>query len=916
MDGRSSKQGSGQPPIVDQILQIGKLAFDPAVPEETRGINKDKFHELLRNTGTVTLLPAMNLLVQPDRVQPWFRSELIRELALLPLRPLGVQHTIEFILSVHPSNANFSAPVKAGRGSGISHEALNAASRLLSSPPAGMSPEDWFSSLAPQLLFLLDGKGEPEMDRAAAFIIGFGILGRRQYGAPAIGTGMPGWNAFAGPLLRSIDPPIAQKAIGTKSGNHSEDPEDILTIGRSSLIVGSPNLAQALSRLEKLVSFHPNPSLSQRLLRPIMLPLWCLGYWETTNEITAQTYCKPARKLLRNLLLLASSKGTQSGATPSNNILIIAKNLLFNGRQDPDHGGWIYIGDKGQPGGICIEKRFDTKLPVYEDLVKIDKAVTSFTQLLKSVPELDEISNLFLHLYKKWLSYEIRPQTPSIIMPFDQTNEEGFMERIIDAKIMQQMIIDFPDKLVQDSKQVLEIISQSLTNFNDLKERLSENEESITVSLSLLNIILTSPSFKSTEDVKSLLDMIEKSLESISKSKELDASSTAQNLLLLLKFRDTIDEGQPRPAITPTEKDLESRKTYNLAMSYLTSTESPPPVRVQGLELLSGLIRDSSPVLDIPALLVLFSTLLQDDEEYIYLRAIQSFNQLAVKHPRTVIKDLIERYVDSQEELELDSRLRLGETLVQVIRSSASSLTGDLARTVCEGLLSMSGRRSYRPKTQLEQEKKQKLKEKQNKEAEEAWGGEVPQLDEVLPEEFSQEQNEILAQIVAGWEGKRGTEDVRIRTSAVAILGVAIEANITGIGSRMIAAAVDVCIHILTLELAPEFGILRRSAVLLIMSLIRSLDAAREAGKSVGFGFVGESLDDITRILTYISETDNDGLVRQHAKDVIEGLRTLQMSTLISHSRPRTGIEKLAGLSINPEPRQKDAPRPRIEEIE
>jgi hypothetical protein len=46
-----------------------------------------------------------------------------------------------------------------------------------------MLPEDWFNGIAPQLFALLQGEGEPEMDRAAAYVIGFGILGRRQYGA-------------------------------------------------------------------------------------------------------------------------------------------------------------------------------------------------------------------------------------------------------------------------------------------------------------------------------------------------------------------------------------------------------------------------------------------------------------------------------------------------------------------------------------------------------------------------------------------------------------------------------------------------------------------------------------------------------------------------------------------------------------
>jgi len=131
-------------------------------------------------------MPALNLLVQPGRTEPWLRAPLISTLATLPLRNRGVQDTVEFILSVHPSSAGYNTAANAGRGAPITQEALNAASKLLSTPPAGMSPDDWFSGIAPQLLSLLEGEGEPEMDRAAAFVIGFGILGRKIYGAPGV----------------------------------------------------------------------------------------------------------------------------------------------------------------------------------------------------------------------------------------------------------------------------------------------------------------------------------------------------------------------------------------------------------------------------------------------------------------------------------------------------------------------------------------------------------------------------------------------------------------------------------------------------------------------------------------------------------------------------------------------------------
>lgn len=123
--------------------------------------------------------------MQPGRSEDWFRPHVARALALLPLRPQGVRNTIEFILSVHPS-ARQPGTKAESRGPSISLEALKSASKLISSPPSGMSTEEWYSGIAPQLLALLDGQGGLEMVKASSYIIGYGILGRREYGAPGM----------------------------------------------------------------------------------------------------------------------------------------------------------------------------------------------------------------------------------------------------------------------------------------------------------------------------------------------------------------------------------------------------------------------------------------------------------------------------------------------------------------------------------------------------------------------------------------------------------------------------------------------------------------------------------------------------------------------------------------------------------
>ncbi len=64
---------------------------------------------IISSASTLALLPVLNLLVQPGRSHEWLRSELVSALARLPLRHRGVQYTIEFILSIHPSTANSSS---------------------------------------------------------------------------------------------------------------------------------------------------------------------------------------------------------------------------------------------------------------------------------------------------------------------------------------------------------------------------------------------------------------------------------------------------------------------------------------------------------------------------------------------------------------------------------------------------------------------------------------------------------------------------------------------------------------------------------------------------------------------------------------------------------------------------------------
>jgi len=131
-------------------------------------------------------MSLLNTLIQPDRVPEWLRGRFIGILASLPLRPDGVRSALEFVFSVHPSStfngAEAAEPQK--QGANITQEALSMATQLLATPPSAVAPEKWFPGIAPQLLALLDGQDGYELTKVASYVIGFGILGRKKFGAP------------------------------------------------------------------------------------------------------------------------------------------------------------------------------------------------------------------------------------------------------------------------------------------------------------------------------------------------------------------------------------------------------------------------------------------------------------------------------------------------------------------------------------------------------------------------------------------------------------------------------------------------------------------------------------------------------------------------------------------------------------
>ncbi len=698
--------------------------------------------------------------------------------------------------------------------------------------------------------------------------------------------------------------------------------DDIVDFSQDKVLVQHEDLATALRRLHSLVVSHPNPGLCKRLLSPLLLPCWALASFPRAEPANTESVCTPALELLKIYLKLNPSPDI---------VLLLAQHLNYVGGYDRNNPEWIFKPTK--EGLIQIVDQRQRLGPSggagpLTTLEDIDFKTAKLLDLVASTISEAEIATAFLELLKRWLKSTRTLRAGGIQVK--QADEQDPLAQLVEIKTLQAMMEKFPEMLATQPKHILELVSQILSGSG---KALDSDDEVVGVALSLLNMIVTAPGFQRSRVEPDTLSRIETSLDELSKSRT-DLSQTATNLRLLLLYRDEIDPTTEATTTAPTDRQIEDRKTYNLAISYITTPDSPPPVRSEGLQLISTLITSHSPVLDIPGILALLATLIADSDEYIYLRAISLYAQLATHHhPRSVIRDLTDRFSDPRETHTLDARLRFGEALLQVLQrfgtssttTAAAPLSPDLARETGAALLAVAGRRGHRPKTEARRRREAAAQAGRDKEAAEAWGGSVPDMSEPVTEE-ERARNEVLERIVEGWEGTRGEEDVRVRASALAVLGSVVEVDVAALGQGVVVAGVELCVSVLQMEGGVEKGILRRAAVLFVLSFVRALEEARKQGRELGFGFGREAQEDVMRTLRYVAETDNDGLVVQHARDVVESLEAWQVVRLLPVEGSQQqqsfggGLTKLAGLEVNPEmpsASQGDAkPRPRIEEIE
>lgn len=618
---------------------------------------------------------------------------------------------------------------------------------------------------------------------------------------------------------------------------------------------------------------------------------------------------------------------------------------------------------------------------------KLDDRVNLLVSLFSEAGIPDDVAgSVFLSATKRWLA----PATPARNSLTDGDITGDPLSALADAKLSESMAKHFQEHFARSPHHITELMSQLIQNFvsghktfskrarsskramlgnivqkqgaeGENDEEAAVNEDLVSFALSILNTLIASPDFKKTPSVTEMLHALLPSLAYLSqplaqaKSPIPPVISNSATALVHL-ITPAVNSPSPQTGLgTKATADplAEHRATLSTCLTELQSPE--PPNRTWALNTIHSMLRNpvAFTAIDIPSLAhMLLSSPLADAESYVHLAAIPVLVTLAVRAPKPVVAIVVDAFVDMDErslklarrkqteekerELRnaLDCRLRVGEVLNTFAGDNdfwnldeSAGMKYRCVTQITEACLLLSSRRGQRAQTLSMRsevaDKERKLKE----EGEAAWGGPIPNVLEPDGAD-AQEQADYTAlqKIVGGWEDTGIEEDVRIRASALSILSTLVEHRLDMVQQPWIDASLQMVLLVLCMEREETKALLRRAAALVVMGLLRGVDAANERGQ--GGSAVSLNLkqqEEVERVIRWVRDEDADELVRYHAASVVEGLETLRVKELYRVREEGLklgrdlGLEgNLRGLDIQPRAGKKEEKKKKtmIEEIE
>ncbi|KAI8894195.1 hypothetical protein BC833DRAFT_605760 [Globomyces pollinis-pini] len=516
----------------------------------------------------------------------------------------GVDRLFEILILQHSDGPQSDIP--------LSISSLEQISMLLVSSPIGISLKDYYLSVCDQLLKILYSENSKNLKvKVASFSI-VTLVNKRPKLAKKL---------LIEPL---IIPLLYYNTTEYKFVTEKLDIDGNMIIASENDILNSVEGIQKL-----LVGNEPSHTLIDNLF-PAFIPLYYL------YQFSAQSVSNLTTSLLEILQTLSRLTEVEN--------LLLQFHQLFENSLKPS-SALIRLGPTGSIM-VCLSNEvvrniFDPQL---------------FCSFLKGIEKTELIGELFVQIIEKHLLLK-KQLTEGFEEETEVPNESAIKEledlEILYASLILLMMDCFGDTILKNVSQVLRFVKVSL---------IDSNIEVINLGLSLLLHMLGTfdeerIELKNVDDELCLSD-IKMIIATLVDHQDPDIS----NLSLTIKMRllNTYSKENVR--------DSKSKSYQIFDEAIVELSDELLPVRAKGMGQLRSLVLMDDPVAleHLDTIITIFLDLLQDEDSFIYLNAIKGVSAIADIHPLKILIKMADRY--SCSDFNLQSRLRMGESLLQVIR--------------------------------------------------------------------------------------------------------------------------------------------------------------------------------------------------------------------------------------------------------
>ncbi|CAO3563855.1 unnamed protein product [Mortierella alpina] len=887
-------------------LTAHPMQGDEHGPEKSRLLQHKEesaklFHDLFWNTEAGRSLESLTTLLSsssPMRPTPmWLKSVSGRFLSQILLRPGGVRVVLEYMQ---------------GGNDTVKLDQLEKIARLVTSVPDQMaSAQEYYRTICPELLEILEmnlglvdfhrqgtRRSLPMVAPPSVQLVQIAtfVVGRLVAKNPAVSQleivakeVEPLWKWGTRAERKS---PVAADTVAVRQGElasegravAAEEDEDN---GLDVVVASEYEISKAVMFLHAfLVGNEPSPPLFQAFLAQAAQGLYQL--YEFSSQVRSILRDKVRETLIVYLRIL----------DPAETVEVLKVIVMRRRMPVPTSRPWLNLvsadgkriaelvemGSAGESyfapgltGGAVLRRRSVQDRAAATQLeLDVDVFLDFLSELETSGKEGEILGDLYMYLLDEYQAGKVRGSSSvsprrmltmlQLILSMTQKLGPSIMSKVTQIIGLANNILEHQGSEEADRP---EDENNPLEGGDDAEEA---DVEILGLVLTLLTAVLNENEHLSQQD-RHLLGLTLLHLKLLSDHPLIEIRRVAHDLQTLIPTR--LSDASSTAADAPKKSVMEiEMEKYASALAALQ--DSLLPVRAHGLHILREMILAKSVVLtkssggdgaerELDHALDIFVQHVQEPDSFIYLNAVKGLAALTDAHGPEILAKLMRIYSNENGKQQLDTRLRIGEALVQTVQRCGEALGGYLD-ALLPGLYKVMDTKMDKGVLEARaEERKNKVERERAKKASEALLTPEERQQKWRTESDRKKQQEGSGSAV-GEEDEEQDQMVDevslLRSSALTILATAAESCPTALLPEM-RFLVDWVLTILDLDRQTE---VRRGATLVLVLLFRAL------GSNSLYRIEGDQLKRAYRTLRYVEQVDEDALCRAQARTGIADL--------------------------------------------